>query len=60
LLSAVKNWIISNTAKGAEASGELYSLIETAKSNALIPFNYLHHILKELGEGKSSTEDLLS
>jgi transposase len=54
-----KNWMFSNTAKGAEASAVLYSLIETAKSNGLIPFDYLHHILKELGEGKTSTEDLL-
>jgi transposase len=51
--------MFSNTAKGAEASAVLYSLIETAKSNGLIPFDYLHHILKELEEGKTSTEDLL-
>jgi transposase len=51
--------MFSNTAKDAEASAVLYSLIETVKSNVLIPFNYFHHILKELGEGKTSTEDLL-
>jgi transposase len=50
--------MFSNTAKGAEASAVLYSVIETAKSIVLIPFDYLHHILKELGEGKTSTEDL--
>lgn len=54
-----KNWMFSNTTKGAEASAVLYSLIETAKSNGLVPFDYLHHILKELGEGKSNTEGLL-
>ena len=54
-----KNWMFSNTTKGAEASAVLYSLIETAKSNGLVPFDYLHHILKELGEGKTSVEDLL-
>ena len=56
---ARKNWMFSNTTKGAEASAVLYSLIETAKSNGLVPFDYLHHILKELGEGKSNTEGLL-
>jgi len=30
-----KNWMFSNTAKGAEASAVLYSLIETAKVNGL-------------------------
>jgi len=54
-----KNWMFSNAAKGAEASAVLYSLIETAKSNGLVPFDYLHHILKELGEGKPNAEDLL-
>jgi transposase len=34
-----KNWMFSNTGKGAEASAVLYSLIETAKSNGLIPFD---------------------
>ena len=54
-----KNWMFSNAAKRAEASAVLYSLIETAKSNGLVPFDYLHHILKELGEGKSNAEGLL-
>jgi transposase len=51
--------MFSNTAKGAEASAVLYCVIETAKSKGLILFDYLHHILKELGEGNTSKEDLL-
>lgn len=51
--------MFSNTTKGAEASAVLYSLIETAKSNGLIPFDYLHHVLKELGDGKTNSEALL-
>ncbi len=43
-----KNWLFSNTAKGAQASAILYSLIETAKANGLTPFDYLHHLLEEL------------
>ena len=39
-----KNWMFSNTAKGAQASAILYSLIESAKSNGLTPFDYLHHL----------------
>ena len=43
-----KNWLLNNTHKGAEASAALYSLVETAKANGLIPFDYLMHIFKEL------------
>ncbi len=43
-----KNWMFSNTARGANASAILYSLIETAKANGLTPFNYLVFLLEEL------------
>lgn len=45
-----KNWLFSNTAKGAHASSILYSIVETAKANGLVPFDYLHHVLKVLSE----------
>ena len=43
-----KNWLFSDTPKGAHASSLLYSLIETAKANGIQPFNYLTLIFKEL------------
>ncbi len=43
-----KNWLFSHTSNGAHASATLYSLVETAKANGLIPFDYLHHVLTEL------------
>lgn len=43
-----KNWLFSNTVKGANASAILYSVIETAKANGLIPFDYLTKIFNEL------------
>ncbi|NOQ78419.1 MAG: IS66 family transposase [Gammaproteobacteria bacterium] len=43
-----KNWLFSQTPKGAQASATLYSLIETAKANALEPQAYLKYILTEL------------
>ncbi len=43
-----KNWLFSNTANGAKASAMLYSMIETAKANGLIPFDYIRHCLEEL------------
>ena len=43
-----KNWLFSNTAKGAQASATLYSIIETAKANGLVPFDYLNRLFEEL------------
>ena len=43
-----KNWLFSNTVKGANASAVLYSFIETAKANGLVPFDYLTKIFHEL------------
>jgi hypothetical protein len=43
-----KNWLFSNTPKGATASAIIYSLVETAKENGLIPFEYLTYILERL------------
>ena len=33
-----KNWMFSNTPRGATASATIYSIIETAKENGLNPF----------------------
>jgi len=39
-----KNWLFSNTPKGAKASSVIYSVIETAKENGINPFRYLVYI----------------
>jgi len=46
-----KNWLFSNTTGGAQSSAVMYSIVESAKANGLIPFRYLHHVLDKLGEG---------
>lgn len=46
-----KNWLFSNTTNGAHASSVLYSIVETAKANNLVPFDYLHQVLSVLSEG---------
>ncbi|MBN1499004.1 MAG: IS66 family transposase [Spirochaetes bacterium] len=43
-----KNWLFSNTPRGANASAAMYSLIETAKLNGLEPFKYLNYIFEKL------------
>lgn len=43
-----KNWLFSASQKGATASANLYSLIETAKANGVEPYAYLKRIFTEL------------
>ena len=42
-----KNFLFANTAGGAQASAAIFSLIETAKKNALDPYRYLVWVLRE-------------
>jgi len=41
-----KNWLFSNTEKGADASAMFYSIIETAKENSISPYEYLKFIFE--------------
>ncbi len=43
-----KNWLFSNTPRGANASAIIYSIIETAKENNLKPYNYLIYLFEQL------------
>jgi transposase len=43
-----KNWLFSNTANGANASATLYSIVETAKANGIVPYDYLNYLLTEI------------
>ncbi|WP_290141755.1 IS66 family transposase [Allocoprobacillus halotolerans] len=45
-----RNWLFSNTVKGAEASAAIYSLLETAKLNNLKPYDYFEYLLTALTE----------
>lgn len=48
-----KNWLFSASQKGAVASANLYSIIETAKANGLEPYVYLKRIFTELPKAKT-------
>ena len=43
-----KNWLFAATPKGATASANLYSLVETAKANNLSPSDYLQNVFTQL------------
>ena len=51
-----KNWLFSDTPKGATASAQLYSLVETAKANGQEPYAWLRHALERLPHA-ASVED---
>ena len=48
-----KNWLFSDSVKGVKASTNLYSLIETAKTNGLEPYAYLRYLFADLPKAES-------
>jgi len=54
-----KNFLFMNTVSGAKASAVVLSLIETAKANGLIPFQYLKFLFETLPNTTSSALDSL-
>ena len=42
-----KNFLFANTPKGADASAWIFSLVETAKANAINPYDYLCWVLQQ-------------
>jgi transposase len=54
-----KNWLFNHNHRGAEASAILYSIIETAKANGLIPFDYIEHCLAQLSYPNCDFNSLL-
>lgn len=40
-----KNWLFSDTPKGASASAAVYSIVETAKANNINVYTYLQYLL---------------
>ena len=43
-----RNWLFADTPRGARASANLYSLVETAKANGLEPWRYLEAVFERL------------
>ncbi|MFL7039384.1 IS66 family transposase [Vibrio lentus] len=54
-----KNWLFSNTPNGADASAMLYSIVETAKANGLILYDYMVKCMKELAKVEPDIDALL-
>ncbi|MCX2981810.1 transposase [Halieaceae bacterium IMCC14734] len=43
-----KSWLFSNSQRGATASENLYSLVESAKANGKKPYSYLSWLFEKL------------
>ena len=50
-----RNWIMSDTIHGAEASAAIYSIVETAKANNLKPYEYIKFLLEEIPKHMDDT-----
>jgi hypothetical protein len=50
-------WLFSQTANGANASATLYSIIETAKANDLVPYDYLMHMMHMMNQITAGNTD---
>lgn len=51
-----KNWLFSNTPRGARSSAVLYSIVESAKDNNLNVYNYLRYLFTKLPYAESSDD----
>lgn len=54
-----KNWLFSTNPNGAEASAMLYSIVETAKANGLILYDYMVKCMQELSKAEPDIDALL-
>lgn len=53
-----KNWLFSQSPQGANASCVIYSIVETAKLNNLIPYEYMKYLLEQMPGLKLKDENL--
>lgn len=54
-----KNFLFSNTPRGAKGSAIIYSFIETAKENNLKPFEYLIYLFEQLPNVDTNDQNVL-
>lgn len=49
-----RNWLFADTVAGANASANLYSLIETCKAHRIDPYGYLQSLFRKLPSAKTA------
>ena len=53
-----KNWLFSETPKGATASAQVYTMVEMAKTNELNIYKYLTYLLEHRPSAEMSDDEL--
>ncbi|MCM1543477.1 MAG: IS66 family transposase, partial [Blautia sp.] len=53
-----RNWLFSDTPKGAEASAIVYTMVEMAKAHNLNIYKYLNYLLEHLPETRMADSEL--
>lgn len=51
-----RNWLFADTVAGANASANLYSLVETCKANGIDPYAYLVSLFRKLPAAQSADD----
>ena len=51
-----KNWLFSKSAKGAQASSIIFSIIETCKANNVNTYDYLRYLFENIHKAKNEEE----
>lgn len=51
-----RNWLFADTVAGANASANLYSLVETCKANSIDPYAYLISLFRKLPAAQSADD----
>ncbi len=51
-----RNWLFSDTVGGANASANLYSLIETCKAHRIDPYTYLVGLFRKLPSTRTADD----
>ncbi|WP_233864683.1 IS66 family transposase [Paraburkholderia adhaesiva] len=51
-----KGWLFSDTVAGAQASANLYSLVETCKASGIDPYRYLHWLFQRLPHAQTADD----
>jgi transposase len=51
-----RSWLFADTVAGANASANLYSIVETCRANRIDPYRYLHWLFQQLPLAKTVDE----
>lgn len=54
-----KNWLFMNSVNGASSSAAIYSIVESAKINGLVPIKYIEYLLTQLVDMDMDKQEII-